>query len=169
MGSNWRRISWSQACNRRVWQGGSPNLLRPNGHTWSALGRRQEKTGRTTWPNWATTLSRPYPDVSDSARHQNRALQTLPTDLRNHIDVYWSITQDWHSDLKPADKTDFAGLATMVNNNILFDSFNPWNPCLVSMVAANNDGYIINLSSTAGNYPYFGGSAYATKAFVTQF
>lgn len=37
-------------------------------------------------------------------------------------------------------------------------------------MAARKDGHIINIGSTAGNYPYRGGSVYgATKAFVKQF
>ena len=70
--------------------------------------------------------------------------------------------------LEPADKTDFADWQQMVNTNIL-GLIHLTHEILPFMVA-NNDGYIINLSSTAGNYPYFGGNVYgATKAFVTQF
>ena len=37
-------------------------------------------------------------------------------------------------------------------------------------MTAKNDDYIINIGSTAGNYPYFGANVYgATKAFVKQF
>lgn len=37
-------------------------------------------------------------------------------------------------------------------------------------MAARKAGHIINIGSTAGNYPYRGGSVYgATKAFVKQF
>lgn len=37
-------------------------------------------------------------------------------------------------------------------------------------MATRKDGHIINIGSTAGNYPYRGGSVYgATKAFVKQF
>lgn len=37
-------------------------------------------------------------------------------------------------------------------------------------MVARNRGHIINLSSTAGNHPYFGSNVYgATKAFVKQF
>ena len=74
--------------------------------------------------------------------------------------MYWSITQDWHSGLEPADKTDFADWQQMVNTNIL-GLIHLTHEILPSMVA-NNDGYIIiNLSSTAGNYPYFGGNVLA--------
>ena len=40
---------------------------------------------------------------------------------------------------------------------------------LPAMVARDN-GYIINVASVAGSWPYYGGNAYgATKAFVKQF
>ena len=57
---------------------------------------------------------------------------------------------------------------TMINTNTL-GLVNITHEILPNMVA-KNDGLIINISSTAGNYPYFGGNVYgATKAFVTQF
>ena len=57
---------------------------------------------------------------------------------------------------------------TMINTNTL-GLVNITHEILPNMVA-KNDGLIINISSIAGNYPYFGGNVYgATKAFVTQF
>ena len=41
---------------------------------------------------------------------------------------------------------------------------------VLPFMVKNNRGHIINLGSTAGAYPYFGGNVYgATKAFVQQF
>lgn len=41
---------------------------------------------------------------------------------------------------------------------------------VLPFMVKNNRGHIINLGSTAGAYPYFGGNVYgATKAFVRQF
>ena len=57
---------------------------------------------------------------------------------------------------------------TMINTNTL-GLVNITHEILPNMVA-KNDGLIINISSIAGNYPYFGGNVYgATKAFVTHF
>ncbi|WP_392552200.1 SDR family NAD(P)-dependent oxidoreductase [Orbus wheelerorum] len=57
---------------------------------------------------------------------------------------------------------------TMVHTNII-GLMHLTRVILPSMVE-RNFGYIINLGSTAGNYPYRGGNVYgATKAFVKQF
>lgn len=41
---------------------------------------------------------------------------------------------------------------------------------VLPFMVKNNRGHIVNLGSTAGAYPYFGGNVYgATKAFVRQF
>ena len=50
--------------------------------------------------------------------------------------------------LKPADKTDFADWQQMVNTNIL-GLIHLTHEILTYPMVANNDGYIINLSSTA--------------------
>lgn len=43
-------------------------------------------------------------------------------------------------------------------------------PGMVERAAAGRTGHIVNVGSTAGNYPYPGGNVYgATKAFVKQF
>ncbi|MDO4441947.1 MAG: SDR family NAD(P)-dependent oxidoreductase [Moraxella sp.] len=70
--------------------------------------------------------------------------------------------------LESADKADINDWQTMINTNTL-GLVNMTHSILPYMVA-KNDGLIINISSTAGNYPYFGANVYgATKAFVTQF
>ncbi len=63
---------------------------------------------------------------------------------------------DWR-DWQTMIDTNCAGLA-LVTHTVL--------PFMVK----NNRGHVINLGSTAGVYPYFGGNVYgATKAFVRQF
>lgn len=70
--------------------------------------------------------------------------------------------------LSGAPETDIQDWETMINTN---------NLALVRMtrlvlpgMAARNRGHIINIGSTAGNWPYPGGNVYgATKAFVQQF
>ena len=140
-------------------------LLISKGHTVIGTGRRQEKLDELQTQLGDNFIPLNF-DVSDLPATKT-ALQTLPTDLRNHIDVLVN-NAGLALGLESADKTDFADWQQMVNTNIL-GLIHLTHEILPSMVA-NNDGYIINLSSTAGSYPYFGGNVYgATKAFVTQF
>ena len=140
-------------------------LLISKGHTVIGTGRRQEKLDELKSQLGDNFIPLNF-DVSDLPATKT-ALQTLPTDLRNHIDVLVN-NAGLALGLEPADKTDFADWQQMVNTNIL-GLIHLTHEILPFMVA-NNDGYIINLSSTAGSYPYFGGNVYgATKAFVTQF
>ena len=140
-------------------------LLISKGHTVIGTGRRQEKLDELKTQLGDNFIPLNF-DVSDLPATKT-ALQTLPTDLRNHIDVLVN-NAGLALGLEPADKTDFADWQQMVNTNIL-GLIHLTHEILPFMVA-NNDGYIINLSSTAGSYPYFGGNVYgATKAFVTQF
>lgn len=70
--------------------------------------------------------------------------------------------------LEPAQAVDLEDWETMIDVN---------NKGLVAMtrlilegMAARKSGHIINIGSTAGNYPYPGGNVYcASKAFVKQF
>ncbi|MDO4895799.1 MAG: SDR family NAD(P)-dependent oxidoreductase [Moraxella sp.] len=95
------------------------------------------------------------------------ALQTLPNDILANIDVLIN-NAGLALGLESADKTNISDWQTMINTNTL-GLVNITHEILPFMVA-KNDGYIINISSTAGNYPYFGANVYgATKAFVTQF
>lgn len=70
--------------------------------------------------------------------------------------------------LEPAYKTDIEDWEKMVDTNIkglLYAT----RAILPSMVERNS-GHIVNISSTAGAWPYPGGNVYGgTKAFVTQF
>lgn len=70
--------------------------------------------------------------------------------------------------IENAQDCDFNNWQTMINTNVVGLCFLT-HQILPKMVAVNN-GYIINLGSIAGNYPYPGGNVYgATKAFVRQF
>ena len=140
-------------------------LLISKGHTVIGTGRRQEKLDELQTQLGGNFIPLNF-DVSDLPATKT-ALQTLPTDLRNHIDVLVN-NSGLALGLEPADKTDFADWQQMVNTNIL--GLIHLTHEILPLMVANNDGYIINLSSTAGSYPYFGGNVYgATKAFVTQF
>ena len=140
-------------------------LLISKGHTVIGTGRRQEKLDELQTQLGDNFIPLNF-DVSDLPATKT-ALQTLPNDVLNNLDVLVN-NAGLALGLEPADKTDFADWQQMVNTNIL-GLIHLTHEILPFMVA-NNDGYIINLSSTAGSYPYFGGNVYgATKAFVTQF
>jgi 3-hydroxy acid dehydrogenase / malonic semialdehyde reductase len=70
--------------------------------------------------------------------------------------------------LEPADKTDLEDWDRMVDTNIKGLMY-----CtrkLLPKMRERNQGYILNIGSVAGNWPYPGGNVYgATKAFVKQF
>lgn len=140
-------------------------LLISKGHTVIGTGRRQEKLDELKSQLGDNFIPLSF-DVSDLPATKT-ALQTLPNDLLTNIDVLVN-NAGLALGLEPADKTDFADWQQMVNTNIL--GLIHLTHEILPLMVANNDGYIINLSSTAGSYPYFGGNVYgATKAFVTQF
>ena len=140
-------------------------LLISKGHTVIGTGRRQEKLDELQSQLGDNFIPLNF-DVSDLPATKT-ALQTLPSDVLNNLDVLVN-NAGLALGLEPADKTDFADWQQMVNTNIL--GLIHLTHEILPLMVANNDGYIINFSSTAGNYPYFGGNVYgATKAFVTQF
>lgn len=140
-------------------------LLISKGHTVIGTGRRQEKLDELKSQLDDNFIPLNF-DVSDLPATKT-ALQNLPNDLLTNIDVLVN-NAGLALGLEPADKTDFADWQQMVNTNIL--GLIHLTHEILPLMVANNDGYIINLSSTAGSYPYFGGNVYgATKAFVTQF
>lgn len=70
--------------------------------------------------------------------------------------------------LSPAYEADFSDWETMVNTNVT-GLMRVTRAVLPAMVEKDS-GHIINIGSTAGNWPYPGGNAYAaTKAFVQNF
>ena len=140
-------------------------LLISKGHTVIGTGRRQEKLDELQSQLGDNFIPLNF-DVSDLPATKT-ALQTLPNDVIKNLDVLVN-NAGLALGLEPADKTDFADWQQMVNTNIL--GLIHLTHEILPLMVANNDGYIINLSSTAGSYPYFGGNVYgATKAFVTQF
>lgn len=140
-------------------------LLISKGHTVIGTGRRQEKLDELKRQLGDNFIPLNF-DVSDLPATKT-AIQTLPSDVLNNLDVLVN-NAGLALGLEPADKTDFADWQQMVNTNIL--GLIHLTHEILPLMVANNDGYIINLSSTAGSYPYFGGNVYgATKAFVTQF
>ncbi|MBK4716261.1 MULTISPECIES: bifunctional NADP-dependent 3-hydroxy acid dehydrogenase/3-hydroxypropionate dehydrogenase YdfG [Tenebrionibacter/Tenebrionicola group] len=104
-------------------------------------------------------------DVRDRAAIE-KAIASLPADWRE-IDVLVN-NAGLALGLEPAQRANIDDWETMIDTN---------NKGLVFMTRAllpgmveRNRGHIINMGSTAGNWPYAGGNVYgATKAFVRQF
>ncbi|WP_323843144.1 SDR family NAD(P)-dependent oxidoreductase [Moraxella sp. Pampa] len=95
------------------------------------------------------------------------ALDSLDKALLNNIDVLIN-NAGLALGLESADKADISDWQAMINTNIT-GLVSITNLVLPKMVAKNS-GLVINIGSTAGNYPYFGANIYgASKAFVKQF
>ncbi|MDO4777162.1 MAG: SDR family oxidoreductase [Cardiobacteriaceae bacterium] len=104
-------------------------------------------------------------DVGDAEALQ-RALASLPEAWREP-DVLVN-NAGLARGMTPAQESSLADWEEMVQTNII-GLLRLTRAVLPGMVARNR-GHIINLGSTAGNWPYFGGNVYgATKAFVKQF
>lgn len=70
--------------------------------------------------------------------------------------------------LEPAWEVDLDDWETMVDTNIKGVMY--CTRAILPQMVARDTGHIINIGSTAGNWPYPGGNVYgATKAFVQQF
>lgn len=70
--------------------------------------------------------------------------------------------------MEVAQEANFADWERMIHTNILGLTYVTRK--ILPQMVQNNKGYIINLGSTAGSWPYKGGNVYgATKAFVRQF
>lgn len=135
------------------------------GHTVIGTGRRQHKLDELKTKLGDNFIPLCF-DISNISATKT-ALQSLPADLLNNLDVLIN-NAGLALGLDSADKADITDWQTMINTNTL-GLVNITREILPVMVA-KNDGFVINISSIAGNYPYFGGNVYgATKAFVTQF
>lgn len=104
-------------------------------------------------------------DVADTSSVP-AALQSLPEDFKE-IDCLIN-NAGLALGLDSADKADFADWQTMIQTNIVGLTF--LTRQILPQMVERKSGYIINIGSIAGNYPYPGGNVYgATKAFVRQF
>lgn len=69
---------------------------------------------------------------------------------------------------EPAHESDLNDWTRMVDTNI--KGLMSVTHAILPTMVARNGGYVINVGSIAGSWPYFGGNVYgATKAFVKQF
>lgn len=139
-------------------------LFIQNGHTVVGLARRHEKLMELR----AELGENFYPLTADMQDLQSvkKGFESLPEPF-NQIDVLIN-NAGLALNLKPTFDVDFADLQTMINVNITGLTY--ITHLILPQMIQRNDGYIINLSSTAGNYAYYGSNVYGpTKAFVTSF
>ena len=104
-------------------------------------------------------------DVRDRAAVE-RALTTLPPDLAD-VDLLVN-NAGLALGLEPAHKASLDDWDTMVDTNIKGLLY--CTRALLPGMVARNRGHVINMGSTAAEFPYPGGNVYGgTKAFVYQF
>lgn len=104
-------------------------------------------------------------DVSDTDSI-NAALAKLPENFRT-IDVLVN-NAGLALGTEPAHKAQLDDWMRMVDTNI--KGLMALTHAILPAMVERNSGYIINLGSIAGTWPYYGGNVYgATKAFVQQF
>ncbi len=103
-------------------------------------------------------------DISDRAAVE-QAIDTLPAAFSD-IDVLVN-NAGLALGLEPADKTDLDDWERMVNTNIKGLMY--CTRYVLPKMRERKQGYVLNIGSVAGNWPYPGGNVYgATKAFVKQ-
>ena len=135
-----------------------------NGHTVIASGRRLSRL-ETLKDELGDALTIVQLDVRNRAAIHH-ALESLPAEKR-HIDVLVN-NAGLALGLEPAHKANVDDWDTMIDTNAK-GLVNMTRAILPNMVE-RNVGHIINIGSTAANWPYAGGNVYgATKAFVKQF
>ena len=104
-------------------------------------------------------------DVSDTGSIE-AALAKLPADFAT-IDVLVN-NAGLALGTEPAYKAQLDDWLRMVDTNI--KGLMALTHAILPAMVERNSGYIINLGSIAGSWPYYGGNVYgATKAFVQQF
>ena len=104
-------------------------------------------------------------DVSDRQAVES-AFKSLPESFST-IDVLLN-NAGLALGLEPADKTNLDDWEQMVDTNIKGVMY--CTRTVLPMMKEQGQGYIINIGSIAGNWPYPGGNVYcASKAFVKQF
>lgn len=139
-------------------------LFIQHGHTVIGLARRHDKLlemKKSLGENF-------YPLTADMQNLESvrEGIENLPEPF-DTIDVLIN-NAGLALNLKPAFDVDFNDWQTMIDVNIRGLSY--ITHLVLPQMVARNDGYIINLSSVAGNYPYYGSNVYGpTKAFVTSF
>ena len=135
-----------------------------NGHRVVGCARRLDKLNAL-----ADTLGEAFlpvvMDVSDTASIPH-IIADLPADFKQ-IDVLVN-NAGLALGTEPAQKADLDDWMRMIDTNI--KGLMALTHAVLPAMVARDSGYIINVGSIAGSWPYFGGNVYgATKAFVKQF
>ncbi|QOD12568.1 SDR family NAD(P)-dependent oxidoreductase [Psychrobacter sp. 28M-43] len=135
-----------------------------NGHRVIGCARRLDKLNAL-----AETLGEAFlpvvMDVSDTAAIP-QIIADLPDDFKQ-IDVLVN-NAGLALGTEPAHKASLDDWMRMTDTNI--KGLMALTHAVLPAMVARDSGYIINVGSIAGNWPYFGGNVYgATKAFVKQF
>ena len=135
-----------------------------NGHRVIGCARRLDKLNAL-----ADTLGEAFlpmvMDVSDTAAIP-QIIADLPADF-SQIDVLVN-NAGLALGTEPAQNADLDDWMRMTDTNI--KGMMAVTHAVLPAMVARDSGYIINVGSIAGSWPYFGGNVYgATKAFVKQF
>ena len=135
-----------------------------NGHRVIGCARRLDKLNAL-----ADTLGEAFlpvvMDVSDTASIP-QIIADLPADFKQ-IDVLVN-NAGLALGTEPAQKADLDDWMLMIDTNV--KGLMALTHAVLPAMVARDSGYIINVGSIAGSWPYFGGNVYgATKAFVKQF
>lgn len=139
-------------------------LFVKNGHRVIGLARRKERLDalkKELGENF-------YPlvvDITDKAAVK-AAIESIPAPF-DDIDLLIN-NAGLALNKEAAFKVDYADWETMIDVNIKGLTY--ITHLILPKMIAKNDGYIINISSIAANYPYYGSNVYGpTKAFVSHF
>lgn len=139
-------------------------LFIQHGHTVIGLARRTDKLQELK----AELGENFYPLTADMSNLESikEGIENLPEPF-DQIDVLIN-NAGLALNLKPAFDVDFQDWETMINVNIRGLAY--ITHLILPQMVKRNDGYIINISSTAGTYPYYGSNIYGpSKAFVSSF
>jgi 3-hydroxy acid dehydrogenase/malonic semialdehyde reductase len=135
-----------------------------SGHKVVASGRRKERLENLK-QELGDALYVVQLDVTNRASIE-KAIAALPAEWRN-IDVLVN-NAGLALGLEKADKADLDDWENMIDTNAKGLVY--MTRAVLPGMVERNVGHIINIGSTAGNWPYAGGNVYgATKAFVRQF
>ncbi len=135
-----------------------------SGHKVIASGRRKERLDDLK-QELGDALYVVQLDVTNRASIEE-AIAALPAEWRN-IDVLVN-NAGLALGLEKADKADLDDWENMIDTNAKGLVY--MTRAVLPGMVERNVGHIINIGSTAGNWPYAGGNVYgATKAFVRQF
>ena len=135
-----------------------------NGHQVIGCARRLDKLNAL-----AETLGEAFlpvvMDVSDTASIP-QIIAELP-DVFNQIDVLVN-NAGLALGTEPAQRSNLDDWMRMTDTNV--KGLMALTHAVLPAMVARDSGYVINVGSIAGSWPYFGGNVYgATKAFVKQF